>query len=120
MAESKISSNSRTWHKLIDASQEANQALDSTIAVTLPPNCTEMMYTIQRASNGRTIASTIVPIIQFNSAGAYAMGAYTLHTGIMKDANIVVVNGVAIDNIGAIEVACNACPEALKHRIFAR
>lgn len=120
MAESKISNNSRTWYNLINANQEANQAFDNTINVTWPPGFTEVLYTIQRASNGRTIASTVVPAAQFSSAGAYAMGAYTLHTGIMGDANIVVVNGVAIDGPGAIEVACNACPEALKHRIFAR
>lgn len=120
MANGVIRKDARQWIRVLEKNQAANTAIDDTISVSYPGEFTEIMYTIQRYSNGRTIASTVVPLTQFQGGAMYAMGAYTLYTGTMKDSTIVVVNGVAIQDTGTIEIACNACPESLKHRIFVR
>ena len=79
------------------------------------------MFTLQRASNGRTFATSICPAGQFNGGALYAMGMFTLYSGAMGSCSDIVVNAVAIDaGNDRIEVAVISCPEPIKLRVYAR
>lgn len=110
-----------TWTKIAEVTQSANASVDSTVDVTYPENCTEIMFTIQRTSNGRTIASTVCPIVQFGGGAVYAFGSYALASGAINAMTVVGVNAVCIDaGNNQVEIAANACVEALKYRLFVR
>lgn len=79
------------------------------------------MLTAQRNSNGRTFASSICPVTQFQNAGLYAGGSYVLYSGQMQQNGSRWINVVAIWQANtSIEVAVNANDEALTVRVWVR
>ena len=109
------------WTQIGEVTQAANTSLDELITVENMSNAREIMLTIQRSSNGRTFASSIVPRSQFNSGAIYAFGAYALYTGQLQSGGIIGVNAVCIwQSATQVEVAANSSTEALKYRVWMR
>ena len=109
------------WTRLCEITQEANTSLDEEITVNNMSNAREIMFTIQRISNGRTFASSVVPQAQFSSGAIYAFGSYVLLAGPIKDAPMVGINAVCIWKTATkVEIAASANEDALKYRLWMR
>ena len=91
---------------------------DRNITVSYPQGTREVLFSIQRGLNGRTIATSVVPFEQFNGGAIYVGGAFTLTSGTMNsfiDAVCVYVNSTTV------EVACaNNITENFVVRLYAR
>ena len=113
---------STAWVKIADIATSANTVYDNTVSVSYPSNCKEVMVTLQRYSNGRTFASTVLPITQFLNGAAYAGGSYILYSGLMSNNSIgIYVNAAVIyTSATSIEIAVNANSEPIRVRVFAR
>lgn len=112
----------RQWEKILDTTTTANVNYDEEIAVTYPAyTLHEVMFTLQRVSNGRTFATATCPIGQFAGAGLYAFGSFALFSDAANANNNMRINAVAIDKTdNKIEIAIGACSEAIKARVFVR
>ena len=90
--------------------------------MNIPSNANEIMFTIQRYSNGRTIACTIVPYGQFVGGAVYAFGSFTMFAdNIGNLPNVVIINAVCIDaGNNQVEIAVGALNEVLRFRLFYR
>lgn len=109
------------WKLIANENTTANALYDRTITVQDLTQYTELMFTLQRSTNGRTFASALIPITQFNDAGCYVSGSYTLYSGAMNGNSNRWINAVAIYVSNTqIELACNANDEAIKLRVWAR
>ena len=117
-----IASFHHTWTKIAEETTTANQNFDKTVYVTYPSGLSEIMFTLQRVSNGRTFATSVCPITQFQGGAIYAFGAYVLTTGKIIDmTGVQAINAVAIQGANnTIELAMNANDEAIKMRVFVR
>lgn len=103
------------WQLVLEVTQDATKSIDETLLISnAPTNPRELLFTIQRVSNGRTFASTLIPYGQFINAGVYAYGSYILNGSNLR-------NAVAIytDNTH-IEIAADTSSESLKYRVFMR
>lgn len=110
-----------TWKRIINVQTTANTQYDQTQTVEDISKYNEIMFTIQRWSNGRTIASTVIPVDQFKSAAVYANGSYALYSGVMSQNPSRWINAVAIYKSNTqIELACGANDEALTLRVYVR
>lgn len=110
-----------TWKRIINVQTTANTQYDQTQTVEDISKYNEIMFTIQRWSNGRTIASTVITVDQFNSAAVYANGSYALYSGVMSQNPSRWINAVAIYKSNTqIELACGANDEALTLRVYVR
>lgn len=117
--------NKTNWSRIANITTTANALYDQTIPVTVPDDVTEIMLTLQRASNGRTFATTVIPWNQFNGGAIYAGGSYTLYSGTYGDLvnleNNRFINAAAIFvSNSSIEIAINANNEPIQARIFVR
>ena len=111
----------RTWTNILEKTTTANVNFDETVAVSYPTDPKEIMLTLQRVSNGRTFAASVIPFSQFAGGALYAMGMYAIYSGALNGTSNAVINAVAIDTPGnQIEVALNAHTEAIKIRVFVR
>lgn len=115
-------SQATAWVRIADIATSANTAYDNTISVSYPSNCKEVMVTLQRDSNRRTFASTVLPFAQFQNGAAYAGGSYMLYSGLMSNNNTgIYVNAVVIyQSATSIEIALAANTESIRVRVFAR
>lgn len=105
----------KKWTVIINDTTTANSAYDKTFNVSSFTNLREIMFTMQRASNGRTFASSIAPFEQFNSAALYACGNYVLAN------NQYPIVGVCIHaSANQIEIALPAISESIKVRVWVR
>lgn len=110
-----------TWKRIINVQTTANTQYDQTQTVEDISKYNEIMFTIQRWSNGRTIASTVIAVDQFKSAAVYANGSYALYSGVMSQNPSRWINAVAIYKSNTqIELACGANDEALTLRVYVR
>ena len=111
-----------TWKKIAEETTTANTQYDQTITVQNMSNFSEILFTLQRNSNGRTFASTLVPAGQFNGGATYAFGTYSLRADTIGNSAMVrIINAVAIyvDDTH-IELALDANDEAIKMRVYGR
>ena len=116
--------NKTEWLRIAEITTTANVNYDQTVSVTVPSYVSEIMFTLQRASNGRTFASTVVPWGQFNGGAIYTSGEYAIYSGTFTDivnTGTRLISAVAIYvNNSSIEIAINANDEPIKARIFVR
>lgn len=116
-----ILQDSLTWRRVLNIETIANTNFDQTITTENISSAREVMLTIQRTSNGRTIASNVIPYSQFANGALYANGSYNLYSGEMRANANNWINAVAIwVSNTQIEVAVNGIPEALTVRVFVR
>lgn len=110
-----------TWKRILNVVTTANANYDQTQTVENIANYNEIMLTIQRSSNGRTFATSVCPVAQFQNAGLYAGGAYVLYAGLMNASQARWINAVAIwQSNTSVEIAVNANDEALTVRVWVR
>lgn len=113
-----------TWTKIADESTTANTNFDQNISVSYPNYpITEIMFTLQRVSNGRTFASSVIPFNQFNGGAIYAIGSYTIFSAPYNDpsATAKIINAVAIYTDSThIEIAVMSNDESIKARVWVR
>ena len=112
---------STAWTRIANEGGQLNQTFDKTITVPSMANAKEVMFTVQRSDNGRTIASTIVPYGQFSGGAIYATGYGTLAN--TPTDTTVWVNAVAIwVSATSVQIVCNTANTnaAFSFRIFIR
>ena len=110
-----------TWTRLTEQTTTANTAYDSTITIPNVNNYNEIMLSLQRASNGRTFATTVVPVSQFLGGAVYSLGSYSIFSGNLDQQNAIVVNAVAIYvSDTQVEIAMNSLSEPVKIRLYGR
>lgn len=112
------------WVRVTNEESTAGADFDKTVSVSIPSTAKEVMFTIQRVSNGRTIASSIVPFQQFAGATIYAIGSYQIFgNAISSLGNFILINAACINlGNGQIEIACTCANinESLRFRVFYR
>lgn len=106
---------SPSWQLLVNDLTTANAVYDKTHTITYPENHSELMFTMQRASNGRTFASAIVPAQQFNNGALYADGYFGVTTAAQD------IHAVCIDvGNSQVEISVPSVNEAIRVRLYAR
>lgn len=109
------------WKVLADGTTTANVSYDTTTTIQDISAFRELMFTLQRVSNGRTFASSILPMSQFVNGAIYAIGSYSMFAGKLNQQTAMIVNAVAIYvNDTQVEFAINAHDEAIKFRLHGR
>lgn len=114
-------SQSTAWVRIANEGGSIGQTFDKTITVPSMANAKEVMFTVQRSDNGRTIASTIVPYSQFNNGAIYATGYGTLASA--PTDTTAWVNAVAIwGSATTVQIACYTVntSTAFMFRLFMR
>lgn len=100
---------------LVNDLTTANAVYDKTHTITYPENYSELMFTMQRVSNGRTFASAIVPAWQFNGGALYVDGYFGVTTTAQD------IHGVCIDvGNSQVEISVPNVSEAIRVRLYAR
>lgn len=109
----------KQWTRILNLSITSNT--DQTVQVTYPDGYSELLFSVQRADNGRTIGTTIIPRDQFTGGACYVGGSYTIVSLAMNSNANEYVNGVFIySDATHIEVAFNKGNVNLTARVFAR
>lgn len=109
----------KQWTRILNLSITSNT--DQTVQVTYPDGYSELLFSVQRADNGRTIGTNIVPRDQFTGGACYVGGSYTIASLAMNGNANEYVNGVFIySDATHIEVAFNKGNVNLTARVFAR
>ena len=99
---------------LVNDLTTANAVYDKTHTITWLENYSEFMFTMQRASNGRTFASAIVSAGQFRGGAIYADGYFGVTT--TQD-----IHAVCIDaGNSQVEISVPNVSEAIRVRLYAR
>ena len=104
------------WTMLVNDTTTANAVYDKTHTVSYPnSDKTEFMFSLQRVSNGRTFATTVIPADQFNGGAMYAGGNF----GVSTTGNF--INAVCIDSGNSqIEISVPSVNESIRVRFFVR
>ena len=109
----------KQWTRILNLSITSNT--DQNISVTYPNGYSELLFSIQRTDNGRTIGTNVVPRDQFKGGACYVSGSYTIVALPMNTNTNEFVNGVFIySDATHIEVAFNKGNVNLTARVFAR
>lgn len=112
------------WTLVASEDSTAGVDYDNTISVSIPNTVKELMFTVQRKSNGRTIASASIPYGQFIGGALYAMGSFTIFGNLISTLNTVaIINAVCIHlENNQIEIACTCANinESLRFRVYYR
>lgn len=118
MAESKIMNPKKAieWIGPIINDDMSENDRDKTYTVSIPVNCKEIMFTMQRNSNGRTIASVSVPYMQFVGGAMYATGQWTITSG----GNYLITGVCIYTDSSHIEIALSAISENVTVRVYYR
>lgn len=105
---------STAWVRLANETVTSGSNFDKTVSISSIASYKELLFTLQ-TSTGRTMASAVVPMEQFQDGAAYLVGVQAISGTItFKTAVFVYISNTSV------EIATNNNTEAYKLRMFAR
>ncbi len=111
----------KEWKRIINVTTVSDTSFDQTFSVEDISKYEEIMFTLQRDSNKRTFASSVCNVRQFDGAGLYAGGSFSLYSGLMQNNGGYWINAVAVHISNTqIEIAMNAFTEPIIIRVWVR
>lgn len=109
--------NSQRWKVIAQADAPINSTVDTTITVNELSQYKEVMFSVQRADNGRTLGTTVIPTMQFINGAIYVIGTNRVNDLLISAVGVCVYNSST-----SVEIASNkGNPDfAQRFRLFAR